>query len=68
LVGAMSFAFLEFATNPGRVYGHQTLTLFGAVAVAGALSLLPFRYAHPWSRRLIIASILGAVFIGLSHP
>ena len=68
LVGAMSFAFLEFATNPGRVYAHQTLTLFGALAVAGALSLLPFRYADPWSWRLIIASILGAVLIGLSHP
>jgi hypothetical protein len=67
-VGAVSVAFLEFGVNPGRVYGHQPMALFSPLAVAGTLSLLPFRYARPWPRRLVVAGCLGAFIIGLSHP
>lgn len=68
LLGAISFAFLEFAINPNRVNGHQTLALFGALAVAGTLSLLPFRWGRPWPGWLFAVSAFGAFVVGLSHP
>jgi hypothetical protein len=68
LIAAMSFAFLEFGINPGRVYGGQPLILFAPLAVAGTLSLVPFRYARPWPAWLLVASCIGAFTVGLAHP
>ena len=68
VIGAVSFAFLEFGVHPGRVYGHQSLALFGSLAVAATLSLLPFRYGRDWPQPLFWVSCLGAIIIGFSHP